>query len=44
MIVETYREYDIYKEPFGYTVIFCGDEVVHDTIEEAKAFIDEIAE
>lgn len=27
-----------------YTVVYCGDEVVFDTLEEAKQFIDEIAE
>ena len=44
MIVEIYKDYEIIREPYGYTVVFCGDEVVHDTIEAARTFIDEIWE
>lgn len=44
MIIEIYKDYEIIREPYGYTVIFCGDEVVHETIEEARNFIDEISE
>ena len=44
MIVEIYRDYEIYKESYGFTVQFCGDEVIHKSIDEAKSFIDEIWE
>lgn len=39
-----YKDYEIIEEAYGYVVLYCGDEVVHESIEEAKAFIDEITE
>ena len=41
--MENYKGYEI-DNSFGdfYTVLYCGDEVAFDTIEEAKEFIDEI--
>lgn len=42
--MENYKGYEI-DNSFGdfYTVLYCGDEVAFNTIEEAKEFIDEIA-
>lgn len=42
--MENYKGYEI-DDSFGdfYTVLYCGDEVAFNTIEEAKEFIDEIA-
>lgn len=36
-------EYDFYGED-EYSVQYCGDDLMFRTIDEAKAFIDEIAE
>lgn len=41
---EEYRDYEIDIFADGYTVCYCGDEVYFDTVEDAKAFIDEISE
>lgn len=42
--MENYKGYEI-DNSFGdfYTVLYCGDEVAFNTIDEAKEFIDEIA-
>ncbi len=39
-----YRDYEIDADmiPGMFTVCYCGDEVVFDTVDEAKQFIDEI--
>lgn len=40
--MEEYKGYVI-DDMIGFiTVVYCGDEVVFDTVEEAKRFIDEI--
>ena len=41
----SYRGYDIVFNIYGngeYSVQFCGDDVIFDTEEQAKAFIDEV--
>lgn len=50
-LAETYKGYDITIETYiteadtsFYVVTFCGDEVVHESLTEARAFIDAIAE
>lgn len=37
-----YRDYEIEIDDFGLVVTYCGDEVIFKTVNEAKAFIDEI--
>lgn len=39
-----YKDYEIDADMFSgmFTVCFCGDEIVFDTAEDAKKFIDEI--
>lgn len=42
-----YKGYDIdtdFYSEFGCTVQYCGDDIIFDTVEEAKQFIDEITE
>lgn len=39
-----YKGFTIEKLFGGYTVLFEGDEVFFDTIEQAKAFIDEVTQ
>ena len=42
-----YKDYVIepyMKNPALVTVVYCGDEIVFDTVDEAKQFIDEISE
>lgn len=42
-----YKGYDIYFNLFNLgeiSVQYCGDEIVFNTVEEAKEFIDEITE
>lgn len=41
----TYRDYDIAVNLYGRhecTVQYCGDDIVFDTVDEAKAFIDDL--
>lgn len=38
-----YIEYDFYNAS-EWTVQYCGDDLIFNTIEEAKAFIDEVEE
>lgn len=45
MTIEIYKNYGIDFNIYGlneYSVQFCGDDVMFTTIEEARAFIDEI--
>ena len=47
MTTEMYKGYGIDYDFYGedeYSVQYCGDDLMFRTIEEAKAFIDEIAE
>lgn len=44
MFVEIYRGYEIYKEPYGFTLNSWWDETFYKTIEEIRNFIDEIWE
>lgn len=39
-----YKEHEIDDTmiPGFYTVVYCGDEIVFETVEEAKKFIDEL--
>lgn len=40
-----YHDYGIEYDDFGfYTVQYCGDDIVFNTVDEAKKFIDEISE
>jgi len=39
-----YKGYEIETFSNGYTVFYHGDEVYFDTIEQAKAFIDEVTQ
>jgi len=41
-MAEEYKGYEIELFGNGYTVFYCGDEVYFNTVEEAKAFIDEV--
>jgi len=47
MTTEMYKGYGIDHDFYGedeYSVQYCGDDLMFRTIDEAKAFIDEIAE
>lgn len=37
-----YKNFVIERELFGYVVCYCGDEIIFDTVEQAKEFIDSI--
>lgn len=37
-----YKNYIIDECEFGYMVVYCGDEIVFDSIQDATEFIDEI--
>ena len=40
-----YKDYGIEYDDSGYwTVQYCGDEIIFDTVDNAKEFIDEIGE
>ena len=44
MTIETYKGYGIDFNVYGlgeYSVQFCGDDIMFDTLQEAKAFIDD---
>lgn len=42
-LIKTYRGYDITKEGGYYVIVFCGDELVFDTVAEAESFVDDMA-
>lgn len=42
-LIKTYRGYDITKEGGYYVIVFCGDEMVFDTVAEAESFVDDMA-
>ena len=39
-----YKDYEIENYNGAYMVIFCGDEIIFETLDEATAFIDSITE